>query len=423
MKHSHFVNIRRNRVSKLTLKGVLLLVAFFCISQVIRTQVTIGIGEPPEKAALLQLMDTITSDGSITANTGGLLLPRVKLVDRKTLEPFILIQDPEWIDISSSGIDVKHTGLMVYNIYESPESESNPDKIFKPGGYLWNGNLWIAIPDSLLFEIEGVNGITSSDSADKIRIELGGELKEDKAIDLNEHNLIFSTKSGTLKIQGDTSGASVIDAQPSLEIVGKMKINPVPVYEGEQQRLVVNRYGEVGVETTANVVSLMTYAQSEDAQQYAANSQKTTSFNAGTPIVVSWQTSDFIINNITFFDEDNNEFEILDEGYYEVSGYVNYQPKYSGDFAGLNTIIQYKLSSGTTWQELSLARKIFTEQPTATVIIPNATIRLKSGDKIRMILAKPSGIGQDHGTINSSLWGIKRPTGGNFSKGLKIEAI
>lgn len=127
----------------LTIAGALL------CSFALHGQITIGTLKEPVEAALLDLRtqetndpNSITDVDNITSIKGGLGLPRVMLENRKTLEPMILITDPLWISANSK-LREKHAGLMVYNINVSPESETDPDKIFRQGVYSWNGRRWL----------------------------------------------------------------------------------------------------------------------------------------------------------------------------------------------------------------------------------------------------------------------------------------
>lgn len=110
-------------------------------------QVTIGSGIPPAKAALLELKTEETAKPSsttdvtnVTSTKGGLGLPRVQLVNKKTLEPFISLDDNDWINATTSKIKEKHVGLTVYNIHVSQNSD--PNKEFVQGIYIWNGLEW-----------------------------------------------------------------------------------------------------------------------------------------------------------------------------------------------------------------------------------------------------------------------------------------
>lgn len=97
-------------------------------------QVTIGSGNPPAKGALLDLKDKKPENNNITSETGGLLLPRVGLENKTTLQPFIA-NDQDFINNSERVKDI-HTGLVVYNL------TNDFDKDLCPGIYNWDGNLW-----------------------------------------------------------------------------------------------------------------------------------------------------------------------------------------------------------------------------------------------------------------------------------------
>lgn len=122
----------------------LLISSFFKVE----AQVTIGSLNDPARAALLELKTqeetpvSVTDVTNITSAKGGLGLPRVYLSDKSTLEPFINIADQDWIDSATTKIKEKHAGLVVYNIYVSPDSENESNKIFKQGVYVWNGATW-----------------------------------------------------------------------------------------------------------------------------------------------------------------------------------------------------------------------------------------------------------------------------------------
>ncbi len=107
----------------------------------IQGQVTIGLDTPAEQAALLQLktQDVATTGGVTTGiDGGGLLLPRVMLTDRNTLEPFIEKDDSgneEYIKTKK-----KYTGMVVYNLTDLAD--------LKLGVCLWDGEKWNNIYDT-----------------------------------------------------------------------------------------------------------------------------------------------------------------------------------------------------------------------------------------------------------------------------------
>jgi len=120
--------------------------ALLC-SFVLHGQVTIGHLDEPMEAALLDLRTqdannpgSVTDANNITSFKGGLELPRVMLKNRRTLEPFITATES---NTNAGKLKEKHAGLMVYNINVSPDTETDPDKIFRQGLYSWDGKYWL----------------------------------------------------------------------------------------------------------------------------------------------------------------------------------------------------------------------------------------------------------------------------------------
>lgn len=115
---------------------------FLFITSTLSAQVTIGSDIVPARASLLEIKTQTADAQNITSTKGGLGLPRVYLVNKTTLEPFIPLGDTEWINATTSKIKEKHAGLMVYNIYVSPNTETDKDKMFRQGVYIWDGARW-----------------------------------------------------------------------------------------------------------------------------------------------------------------------------------------------------------------------------------------------------------------------------------------
>ncbi|GHT10557.1 hypothetical protein FACS189432_04010 [Bacteroidia bacterium] len=107
---------------------------FVCVAA--NAQVTIGSGERPVTGALLDLKSQSPNSLNITSEKGGLVLPRVELQDKTTLEPFIPKSSQEWTT-NQSDTKRKHIGLLVYNLKE--------DNFFHPGIYVWYGESWVAM--------------------------------------------------------------------------------------------------------------------------------------------------------------------------------------------------------------------------------------------------------------------------------------
>ena len=105
------------------------------IAPALQAQVTIGSDEIPAKAALLDLKSQSPDASNITSTTGGLLLPRVMLVNPTTLEPFVATTDATWTNSTlKSELTAKHIGLQVYNL-----AVTNG---FTRGMYIWDGATW-----------------------------------------------------------------------------------------------------------------------------------------------------------------------------------------------------------------------------------------------------------------------------------------
>lgn len=101
----------------------------------IKSQVTIGSDATPEKAALLQLktQEAVTDSGVTTgAGGGGLLLPRVMLTDRNSLEPFIKKDESGSEEYTKT--KKRYTGMIVYNLTDLTD--------LKIGICAWDGDKW-----------------------------------------------------------------------------------------------------------------------------------------------------------------------------------------------------------------------------------------------------------------------------------------
>jgi len=128
-------------------RHILLVLSLFSVQALFNglsaQQVVVGNTTEPVEAAVLQLKtqettntssSEVTDNSNITSTEGGLGLPRVKLVDNETLEPFI-------VGGGNATEKKEHTGLMVYNLYESPVGVVARLR-FKKGVYIWDGSKW-----------------------------------------------------------------------------------------------------------------------------------------------------------------------------------------------------------------------------------------------------------------------------------------
>jgi len=114
--------------------------SFLAISLLVpvAAQVTIGSGKPAITGALLDLKEYSPTPNNETANRG-LGLPRVKLSDMNNLYPMFESTSTPGTPTSEYGssksdIDIRHAGLVVYNI--------NQCDGFGSGTYVWMGDIW-----------------------------------------------------------------------------------------------------------------------------------------------------------------------------------------------------------------------------------------------------------------------------------------
>lgn len=123
-------------------KSVFLLFILLCAVDV-GAQVTIGSGIPPVRGALLDIKEKEPDNENITAETGGLLLPRVGLKSKSTLIPFIA-NDADFQN-NTDNVKDKHIGLIVYNVTIDFAED------LCPGTYEWTGNVWERLSEGCSF--------------------------------------------------------------------------------------------------------------------------------------------------------------------------------------------------------------------------------------------------------------------------------
>ncbi|MDR2497497.1 MAG: hypothetical protein LBD21_10270 [Tannerellaceae bacterium] len=149
-----------------------------------QAQMTVGSDSRPERAALLELKTqepanppSTNDPANVTSNRGGLMLPRVMLIDTATLEPFIAVNNPDWIDNQRTKIKETHAGLTVYNLTSS--------SMFTPGYYTWNGSRW---DDTRQFTYGANEGLIIIDDS----LHIGGSITKDVTVNTNGHAVNFS---------------------------------------------------------------------------------------------------------------------------------------------------------------------------------------------------------------------------------------
>lgn len=183
--------MKTNRCTKLCKRRLLpfLLLTVLFLSLSLRAQVTVGSSIPPTRAALLDIkarqksgsISSVLSDDNITSaeGDGGLLLPRVMLVNIYTLEPFIEADDPEFVKNTNS-LKEKYAGLMVYNL-RAKKTGDPEDTPTRRGVYIWDGAKWEkkyvnkVVPKIIKQPKPFTFYETGFETAEKLSIEVGGE--------------------------------------------------------------------------------------------------------------------------------------------------------------------------------------------------------------------------------------------------------
>lgn len=143
--YTFFITTKGHLINQISITSLFLLLIMSPIG--VKAQVTIGSGLPPERGALLDLKQKkadIETGNLETAITGGLLMPRVHLLDSMSLAPiidssFILNNAAEYTKIKQL-----HTGLLVYNLTTSSTRH------LSEGLYKWDGNVWNRTVDTKL---------------------------------------------------------------------------------------------------------------------------------------------------------------------------------------------------------------------------------------------------------------------------------
>ncbi len=161
-----------------------------------------------------------------------------------------------------------------------------------------------------------------------------------------------------------------------------------------------------------------------------------TAFNNGTPQIVNFSSTATGAMNVNVGNRvslANNNFRILSTGYYEIAGYVGYNPwvpttcnKISTEatcVAGLDFILQRSTNNGSTWVQIAKSSTMWgvgTGDRNRSVIVAPFTILLNQNDLVRAVVAK--GTTANHGTTGNNL-NIESGTGLQYSRLLRLQKI
>ena len=380
------------------LKGCILALCLLVAGNV-AAQVVIGTDTPPVKGALLELKTQEAGADNVTSTKGGLVLPRVKLVSLTTLQPFIDVNDPDWLQNTTTRIKEKHVGLVVYNLTTTAP--------FVEGLYVWDGKGWE------MTSADADNGLTKNGTD----IELGGTLNRTTGITLNGNNLtVVGGMADTLIVDGTLKTDTLV-----------IKDNPA-ITQGSSMNLVRNvNTGKIEVSANDGVAQ-MCFLQSTDDNYSLGSAVEGTGTNTGEERtrVVTWNLNDMVTNNLLTFDDANDVFRFTQPYNVEISGYLGYICFLEGQTNPGNTIvvnatIQVKHPGEINWTPYTSVRGVYEGGARfyrQTLSIPPALLIAQAGTEIRMsIVMRPARLGNTHPFPQ-----LVVPWGTQFSKSIKIIA-
>lgn len=163
-----------------------------------------------------------------------------------------------------------------------------------------------------------------------------------------------------------------------------------------------------------------------------------TAFNSGQNAVVTFNPGATGAMNVDVGNRvslSNNNFRILSNGRYEITGYIGYNPwvpttcttqaTENTCTAALDLIIQVSTDNGTTWTNISKSSSLWgvgTGDRNRSVIIAPFIVTLNQNNLIRAVIAK--GSTANHGTSpTTSVLNIESGTGLAYSRLLRLQKL
>ncbi|MCH7403721.1 hypothetical protein ACFOUP_11115 [Belliella kenyensis] len=144
-----------------------------------------------------------------------------------------------------------------------------------------------------------------------------------------------------------------------------------------------------------------------------------TNLNNGTGIVVPFPTNSVLVNNFNNLTlNNNNTFRVNSSGVYELSAFINYNPRvingyndesgstnYNNARTALEFRVQLSKNSGSTWQTIATSRStwsLLTGSFFRNVVLPPVILKdLEQNDLLRIVIARPNNYGGTHGNSGS----------------------
>lgn len=137
---------------------------------------------------------------------------------------------------------------------------------------------------------------------------------------------------------------------------------------------------------------------------FLLNSTALANFNNSTLVAVPWEISSVAIANPSYVElnADLETFKVNKTGFYEISGFINYNPKISSNSSKTALRLVLQVNKSGVWTDRIAVNSTFEEMATNTVqtiTIPVDIIKLDQGDQFRFMITKPSaGSNTNHGS-------------------------
>lgn len=145
------------------------------------------------------------------------------------------------------------------------------------------------------------------------------------------------------------------------------------------------------------------------------------SVNSGVVEVVKWQSSEISINNLDDVSFADNEFTILNKGFYQFSGSVNVKVDVSATAHSQIVLVLQSSTDGSLWTDFystSVPVDIAIAGKVRTIPVPRFIKELSANERVRMVLYKPAAMA-NFGTQA----GIVVKDAGDQSKSFRITTI
>lgn len=157
----------------------------------------------------------------------------------------------------------------------------------------------------------------------------------------------------------------------------------------------------------------------QETAEQGFTSSSLSAFNNGGDIVVTFLNANVLTNNgnnVTLLPD--SRFRINHAGEYEISGFINYNPRVDGEE---NTNLLYKLqksvNGGASWITVGQTTSVWgrlTGGFSRTLIAPPTIIQFNANDLLRVVISKS--FGSNHGSSAD----ISLPGGLTFTKNIRI---